>query len=153
MTLHLFDLSGGLLKSSSSQQGVVHQPSRPHIVSRVEGESLSAIDFLGNSSSSSIRIAGALENYRRLVIFELKKTDGEKKKSLVEVYRGEVALQKNRVRWLVASKGASHQWICTASEEDDTEIHVWSVSGECLASVDTKQVQTFQFSSSPLDTR
>nr|PIL99023.1 hypothetical protein TGCOUG_297460 [Toxoplasma gondii COUG] len=142
-TLHMFDLSGGVAPRGSPQ------PPRPHIVTRVQGEALSAIDFLP-LSGGRIRIAGALENYRRLVIFELQKTDADKRKTLVETFRGDTPLQRNRVRWLVASKG---EWICTASEEDDTEIRVWAPSGELLVSVDTKQVQAFQFACSPYDGR
>ncbi|CBZ50172.1 hypothetical protein NCLIV_006480 [Neospora caninum Liverpool] len=142
-TLHMFDLSGGVAHHGAPQ------PARPHIVARVQGEALSAVDFLP-VSGGKIRIAGALENYRRLVIFELQKTDADKKKTLVETFRGDTPLQRNRVRWLIASKG---EWICTASEEDDTEIRVWAPTGELLASVDTKQVQTFQFACSPSDGR
>ncbi|PFH35438.1 hypothetical protein BESB_063250 [Besnoitia besnoiti] len=142
-SLHLFDLSGGVAPLGSPQ------PARPHILTRVEGEALSAVDFLP-SAGGKLRIAGALENYRRLVVFELQKTDADKKKTLVETFRGDTPLQKNRVRWLVASKG---EWICTASDEDDTEIRVWAPTGELLAAVDTKQVQAFQFACSPADGR
>eukprot|EP00920_Eleutheroschizon_duboscqi_P039777 GHVT01095461.1.p2 GENE.GHVT01095461.1~~GHVT01095461.1.p2 ORF type:complete len:247 (-),score=26.62 GHVT01095461.1:2462-3202(-) len=66
------------------------------------------------------------------------------------VKKGTVAMQKNSVRWLVASKG---KWVVTASEDDDTEVNIWNYDGERLASYDTKQLKNFQMFTSLLDGR
>uniref|UniRef100_A0A0G4IAF7 Uncharacterized protein n=1 Tax=Chromera velia CCMP2878 TaxID=1169474 RepID=A0A0G4IAF7_9ALVE len=97
------------------------------------------LDFTTDSSS----LAVVSEGEQRLVMFDLGKPP---KLS----FHSKDALHKGNVKWIVASKGS---FIVTCSEGKDTEVKFWSYRGDLLGTYDTKQIQNFFLSVSPLDAR
>eukprot|EP00921_Rhytidocystis_pertsovi_P011520 GHVQ01018603.1.p1 GENE.GHVQ01018603.1~~GHVQ01018603.1.p1 ORF type:complete len:328 (+),score=27.25 GHVQ01018603.1:64-984(+) len=135
-TVRVFDVStAGKLGDANPQ----------YVRTTLEGDCATAIDF----SFDGKYVLCAKDFSRTMVRLRIGK-DPETGRPLQPVCECSVAMHKNRVRWLVASKG---NWFVTCSEDDDTDVKLWNYAGEPLASFNTKQVKNFQMAVSPMDGR
>lgn len=117
----------------------------PYVRCTIEGDSVSAMDFSGDGNY----LIAAKEYSRTMLKLKIAR-DTITGKTLQIEHESDTAMHKNRVRWLVASKG---NWAITCSEEDDTDVKVWNFLGDLLASFNTQQVKNFQMTVSPIDGR
>eukprot|EP00922_Rhytidocystis_sp_ex-Travisia-forbesii_P049732 GHVS01073996.1.p1 GENE.GHVS01073996.1~~GHVS01073996.1.p1 ORF type:complete len:406 (+),score=53.18 GHVS01073996.1:1231-2448(+) len=115
----------------------------PYVRCAVEGDFASTLDF----SHDGAHILAVKDFSRTLIKLKIAK-DAATGRPMNVVSESSNPLHRNRVRWLSASKG---NWVVTCSEEDDTEVKIWSHSGNLLASYTTKQVKNFQMAVSPMD--
>eukprot|EP00922_Rhytidocystis_sp_ex-Travisia-forbesii_P028855 GHVS01042291.1.p1 GENE.GHVS01042291.1~~GHVS01042291.1.p1 ORF type:complete len:411 (-),score=91.10 GHVS01042291.1:330-1562(-) len=117
----------------------------PYVRCAIQGDFAAVVDF----SHDGTHILAVKDFSRTLLKIKIAK-DVETGRPMQVVSESTEPLHRNRVRWLSASKG---NWVVTCSEEDDTEVKVWSYAGDLLASYTTKQVKNFQMSVSPVDGR
>eukprot|EP01071_Lankesteria_metandrocarpae_P009339 Lankesteria_metandrocarpae@DN5180_c0_g1_i1.p1 len=123
-----------------SKSKPIPSPAVTHRVVLEGGDIPTNMSFSADGSS----LYCALEYRRNFVKLQLDADSSGKR--LQERSRTPDEMHKTPVRFFCASKG---DWILSSGDGGDTQLKVWSTSGNLLATCDTKQIRNYQVNISP----